>query len=418
MDWYPTKKMKVCLKLRRYRNPKKFILLFFTVAVAALSFPLIKSGLYHSVPFIQSVGERLALFSAFSDMPAQSLELLEQRFNSEIFYEDEKIDEPEPNPNPIPAPKAQEDEPSPSKQEESSKPGEDLTEQNDQKQEETGEETKSREPAPEIPVQYRGDMIEEDLSGYDSSSYYQLEPGYLRNYTKLDFDDIEEILEDAPALKLGDNSKPQVLIMHTHATEAFERYDNIFYDTRNTWRSTDNNMNMVAVGEELAKTLRENGVNVLHDSTQHDYPSYNGSYERSAETVKGYLEEYPSIKIVLDVHRDAIDRNGTLVRPITTIDGKKAAQLMIIAGSDDGTMNMPNWRDNLRFAAAIQRQAEGDFEHLMRPIFFCYRKYNQDLTRGSLLLEFGSHGNTLEECLYTARLAGQSIAQAIKDLEE
>ena len=139
-----------------------------------------------------------------------------------------------------------------------------------------------------------------------------------------------------------------------------------------------------------------------------DYPSYNGSYERSAETVKGYLEEYPSIKIVLDVHRDAIDRNGTLVRPITTIDGKKAAQLMIIAGSDDGTMNMPNWRDNLRFAAAIQRQAEGAFEHLMRPIFFCYRKYNQDLTRGSLLLEFGSHGNTLEECLYTARLAGQS----------
>ncbi|PWM38289.1 MAG: stage II sporulation protein P [Clostridiales bacterium] len=417
MDWCSTKKIKVCLKLRRYRNPKKFILLFFTIAVAALSFPLIKSGLYHSMPFIQSVGERLALFSAFSDMPAQSLELLEQRFNSEIFYGDEEIDAPEPNPNPVPSPQPKPQEESSSVPEQggeasSSGPGEEW------EADEGDEETQSKEAPPEIPAQYRGDMIEEDLSGYDSSSYYHLEPGYLRNYTKLDFDDIEEILEDAPALGLGGNGEPQVLIMHTHATEAFERYDNIFYDTRNTWRSTDNNMNMVAVGEELAKTLRENGVNVLHDSTQHDYPSYNGSYERSAETVKGYLEEYPSIKIVLDVHRDAIDRNGTLVRPITTIDGKKAAQLMIIAGSDDGTMNMPNWRDNLRFAAAIQRQAEGAFEHLMRPIFFCYRKYNQDLTRGSLLLEFGSHGNTLEECLYTARLAGQSIAQAIKDLEE
>lgn len=259
-------------------------------------------------------------------------------------------------------------------------------------------------------------MLEEDLSGYDNPNYLKLDPGYLRNYTDLALKKIESIASTAPAFDPGDSTGPQVLIYHTHATEAFERYDRAIYDTRNNWRSTDNNMNMVAVGDALAKSLTENGIQVLHDTTQHDYPSYNGAYERSAKTIEGYLEQYPSIQVILDVHRDAIDRNGTLIRPVTTIDGKKAAQLMIIAGCDDGSMDMPNWQENLRFAASFQRQATADYDRLMRPIFFCYRKYNFRMAPGALLLEFGSHGNTLEECLYTAQLAGKSMAEAIKAL--
>jgi len=83
--------------------------------------------------------------------------------------------------------------------------------------------------------------------------------------------------------------------------------------------------------------------------------------------------------------------------------------MMIIAGCDDGTMEMPNWGKNLRFAAGIQDAIESRWQGLTRPIFFCYRKYNQDLTTGSLLLELGSHGNTLEQVLTTAQLAGDAI---------
>ena len=258
----------------------------------------------------------------------------------------------------------------------------------------------------EIAEEYRGTVVEEDLAAAGSSLCFG--SGRIKNATSLSEQQVEEYLAQ-PQPFLLDRQGPQVLIMHTHATESFEPYDSEIYDTRHTWRSTDNSENIVAAGEVMAQAIRAHGIEVLHDDTQHDYPSYNGSYERSAETVKGYLAKYPSIKVVLDVHRDAVQRDSTLVKPITQINGKKAAQMMIIAGCDDGTMEMPNWGKNLRFAAGIQDAIESRWKGLTRPIFFCYRKYNQDLTTGSLLLELGSHGNTLEQVLTTAQLAGDAI---------
>ena len=378
--------------------------------------------MYKAAPLLQKVGERLALLAACSELPHESLGMLEQRFNDEVFYEDEPDTTPIPHPAPEPSSlesssEAGEESASDSSPDNSSLPEKSVSPQEESSRSSAPEAASSAKPAPsEIPAAYRGDMLEEDLSGYDSKNYLSLQPGYLRNYTDYSYSEIADILTEPPSFQIGDSSQPQVLIYHTHATEAFERYDQLFYDTRNNWRSTDNNMNMVAVGDALAGALEAGGVHVLHDTTQHDYPSYNGAYERSAETVNRYLEEYPSIQIILDVHRDAIDRNGTLIRPVTTIDGQKAAQLMIIAGCDDGTMNMPNWRENLRFAAVLQRRAEDELPGLMRPLFFGYRKYNQDLRPGALLLEFGSHGNTLEECIYTAQLFGASLARAIGEL--
>ena len=155
---------------------------------------------------------------------------------------------------------------------------------------------------------------------------------------------------------------------------------------------------------------------MIHDTTQHDYPSYNGSYERSADTIRKWLEQYPSIKAVIDVHRDAIESPaGNLIKPVAMIDGEKTAQVMIIAGCDDGTMNMPDWERNLRWAAALQSTAETMYPGLTRPVFFCYRKYNMDLTGGSLLIEFGSHGNTLEETARAAEYMGKAMAQTLLD---
>lgn len=272
--------------------------------------------------------------------------------------------------------------------------------------------------APDIPEEYQAPLRAVQMVGDDSGSFLPIGAGYLRNYTSLTFDEIAQCIVP-PEVTLPNTDEPLVLIIHTHATESFEPADADVYDTRNGWRTTDNTQNMVRVGDELAAALEAEGIGVIHDDTQHDYPSYNGSYERSAETIARIMEEYPSIQVILDVHRDGIQQaDGTVLKPVAEINGETAAQLMIISGCDDGTVGLPNWKQNLQFAAAIQNQMEEDYPGLTRPIFFAYRKYNMDVTPCSLLLEFGSNGNTLEEACATARLAGSSIAKVLRSMME
>ncbi len=241
--------------------------------------------------------------------------------------------------------------------------------------------------------------------------YIPLAAGSIRNLTSYPAAELTS-LSAAGGLPFSvelNSAQPQVLIMHTHATECYAEADGLV-DPANNGRTTDTASNMVAVGAMLAATLNAAGIHTVQDATLHDYPSYNGSYGRSRQTVESWLARYPSIKIVLDVHRDAIETDGVRVKPTATVAGAKAAQLMIISGADDGTMGMPNFRQNLRFAAALQTAVEGAYPGLTRPVLFDYRNYNQQLTTGSLLLEIGSHGNTLPEALYTAQLVGTALA--------
>lgn len=357
----------------------------------AVSYPQIRSAL-------RQWGEDTAVFSAMYSLPDQTLEGLRRRFFEEA-EENNIVKPPEGSP---PAPSDALTKPQSAEKPlgySTPSPSQNLPD------------------LPDIPEEYRGDIIEENFSVPVSEDTLSFGNGVIKNTTSLTDSQAREYLAQENPIQL-DKDGPQVLIMHTHATESFEPYDSDSYDTRHTWRSTDNRENMVAVGEEMAQAIRKHGIEVLHDDTQHDYPSYNGSYERSAQTVREYLKQYPSIKVVLDVHRDAVQRDSTLVKPVITVNGKKAAQLMIIAGCDDGTMGMPDWGKNFRFAAGMQDAIESGCPGLTRPVFFCYRKYNQDLTSGSLLLEIGSHGNTLEEVLYTARLAGEQIGRYLKSLEK
>ena len=171
------------------------------------------------------------------------------------------------------------------------------------------------------------------------------------------------------------------------------------------------------VGNEICRQLEAQGIGVIHATEIHDYPSYNGSYARSRETIQPILEQYPSIKVALDIHRDAISSNGNAYQPFIEIDGREAAQIMIISGCDDGTLGMPNYMKNFRFASYLDQQLESDYPGLTRPILFDYRKYNQDLTTGSLLIEVGSHGNTLEQVQYSGQLIGASLARSLISLQ-
>ena len=265
-----------------------------------------------------------------------------------------------------------------------------------------------------IAPENRGTITEQTYTADQSSLYIPLSAGYLKNSTSLSNQQVSALLAQPLELTLEDTDQPQVLIVHTHTTESFEPFDRDFCDTSYTWRSTDNSQNVVRLGDILAQQLQQAGIGVIHDATQHDYPSYNGSYERSASTICKWLEQYPTIKVVIDLHRDAIESPaGSLIKPVAVIDGEKTAQVMIIAGCDDGTMNMPDWEQNLRWAAALQAAAESMYPGLTRPIFFCYRKYNMDLTGGSLLIEFGSHGNTLEEASRAAMYMGKAMAKVL-----
>ena len=191
---------------------------------------------------------------------------------------------------------------------------------------------------PEISPEYRGVLISETMAGSPSAVCWQIGAGSGPcNYTEIPRTQIDAELSEPLELAPKADGRVEVLIMHTHATESYEGYDSEYYDTRNTWRSTDNNENMVAVGNVIEEELRKAGIGVVHDTQQFDYPSYNGSYDRAAVAVKEYLAQYPDIQLILDVHRDGIQRDATtIVKPATEIDGEPAAQIMILCGSDPG----------------------------------------------------------------------------------
>ena len=220
-----------------------------------------------------------------------------------------------------------------------------------------------------------------------------------------------------PEIKIDGGNEPQVLIIHTHTTESYERDSDGYYDTAYQGRSLCPANSVVGVGAVLAQTLSDNGIGTIHDGTVFDDPVYDNSYTRSRERIEEILKEYPSVKVVLDIHRDGIADGDVRIAPVTEINGKKAAQIMIICGCDDGTGILPDYMNNLRFATYLQNGIEADNEGLTRPMLFDYRFYNQDLTRGSLVIEFGALANDISHVRYSARLAGKSIADLLKGLE-
>ena len=268
-------------------------------------------------------------------------------------------------------------------------------------------------PYPESLENHDGNITLMHYGHFTGDNYIDLDiAGQVRNLTGVSNKRLISESRLAPDFTIEPKGEPQVLIMHTHATESYEPYERDFYDSSFNSRTTDKHMNMAAVGDAIAMQLEAAGIGVIHDTTMHDYPSYNGSYDRSRETVQAILEEYPSIKIVLDIHRDAIEReNGERIAPVAEINGRNAAQVMIISGCDDGTMGMPDCMKNFRFACMLQQQLESDYEGLTRPILFDYRKYNQDLTTGSILIEVGGHANSIDQAVYSGELIGKALAE-------
>ena len=210
---------------------------------------------------------------------------------------------------------------------------------------------------------------------------------------------------------------PQILIIHTHTTEAYTMDDDSAYVQTDPYRTTDIQHSVVRVGEELKTALEAYGLHVLHDTNFYDYPSYNGSYARSGAAVEAYLMKYPGIAMVIDLHRDALGTQDTIYKTITDVQGTNAAQLMFVMGTDENLYH-PDWRNNLKLALQLQNAVNTLYPNLMRSIDLSSYRYNEQLTKGSMILEVGTSGNTLQEAIKAVRLfakaAGPVLAGLVK----
>ncbi len=262
----------------------------------------------------------------------------------------------------------------------------------------------------------KGNVIEKYISPYTAPFSYN--GVYMKNSTGQNVN-IKNLLNSKLSFKVENNNEPQVLIMHTHTTETFLEADAKTYGVNHSSRTTDNTKNMAAIGEIIAKKLNNAGIKTLHDKTQHDYPQYNGSYSRSAETVNSYLKKYKSIKIVLDLHRDSVTVSGSdKAKLVTKINGKKAAQVMLVMGSQSGSIkNHPNWQENLKLAFKLQQTMEAKYPTLARPLSLSSSRYNQSLCKGSMLIEFGTDMNSLDEAKYSAELVADSLISLLNTLK-
>ena len=256
------------------------------------------------------------------------------------------------------------------------------------------------------------DIIPKTIVAGTSAKY--ITSGKVSIYNHTDYTvDIPALIQNAPQLSVtGDG--PKVLIYHSHATEAYTMDGTDVYEPSGDHRTLDTDKNMVRVGEEMKAVFEAAGIGVVHDTTLYDYPSYNDAYNRSVEGVTANLEKYPSIVLALDVHRDALVANdGTIYKVVAgTVDN--CAQVMMVLGTDASGQTHPNWRVNLSLALSIQSALAGKWSTLARPLVLRPTRFNQHLSTGMLLVEVGTHGNTLQEAITAARLYARTAVELME----
>ena len=251
-------------------------------------------------------------------------------------------------------------------------------------------------------------------------NYINNSTGYTPNIKDLLYDDLgSDGLESLSAASGPESNAPLVLILHTHGTEAYVDHGALYYtdDGSEFARSHNAKENVVAVGSVLADVLNRAGIPTLHSTVLHDSVQYKDAYARSSETVKKYLETYPSIKLVIDLHRDSvINSNGDVIKPITLADGERCAQIKCTVGSSWSGEKHDTWEKNLSLALKLRRELNDRYTNICRPVSLESTTYNQQLAPYSLLVEIGASGNSLEEAMCAANALGKILAMIVKNI--
>lgn len=238
------------------------------------------------------------------------------------------------------------------------------------------------------------------------AGYTSVRGVYIKNASNKTLD-AATLASESFAAKLTDTA-PQVLILHTHGSEAYTMPKGQEYVSTGTCRTSDTTCNVVRVGDEIASVLSAYGISVLHDRTLYDDPLYEGAYSRSLEGIETYLEKYPSISFILDIHRDAVEDAQHRQYKLISQEDPNAAQISFVMGS-----NHDGWQENLKLAAAVAEAIKTDYPTVMRPITLRNSNYNQHKSPGSMLVEVGAAGNSLEEALNSARIFADGFAKVL-----
>ncbi len=272
-----------------------------------------------------------------------------------------------------------------------------------------------KEEKPSVPT-FDADTVMYDVKEIDLSSDKKIYDNIALNNKTSYTVEPEKLLADGLPFELSDTRQVQVLIVHTHTCESYMEWDDGTYPENFYPRTTDNNKNIYAVGEAISKSLKSNGISVVHADEQHDHPSYDGAYDRSYDTIQKYIDKYPSIKVVLDIHRDSMTQEDmTRLKPTFTYNGQKAAQIMIMTGHDSSYSYFPMWEDNLKFALLLQNTCESMYSGMTRPLNFGDFTYNMNVNSGSLLIEVGTDANTLDEAVLSGELLGNALSRVLQN---
>ncbi len=264
---------------------------------------------------------------------------------------------------------------------------------------------------PEIPLERQAPIKEVDASPKQKGASKVV----LGNETSYEVDP-EQLLREKPSINMSGDG-PKVLVIHTHGTEAYAPEGSVVYDTEGSDRSENCQENVVKAGEVLCDILRDKGIETLHDKTLHDTPSFNGSYAHALNSIEEYLEKYPSIQVIFDVHRDSIVyQDKTKAKVVTQINGKPAAQLMFVVGTDQKGLENPNWRENIKNAVHLQNAINQRYPTLMRHINVRRERFNGHTTNATMIIETGSSGNSLSEAIYGISLAAECIGDYLNQL--
>lgn len=235
----------------------------------------------------------------------------------------------------------------------------------------------------------------------------------INNETSYDVN-VASCLSAGSSLSLEKSDEPQVLIVHTHGTESYTPDANFPYTPTESERTTDPRYSVIRVGDELTSILEQNGIKTIHCKDLFDSPAYSGSYDRALAAINQTLEQYPSIQVVIDLHRDSIlTEKGAPYKTSYTHDGTEMAQLMFVVGTNDGGLSHDNWNENLNNIASLQYALNRTYSGLMRPINLRTQRFNQHARAGSMLVEVGSSGNTLTEAINSIRLFGEVLSKEL-----
>ncbi len=265
-------------------------------------------------------------------------------------------------------------------------------------------------PAPTDIAPISAITFEEDENGEkDKTDIVKQDKIEIHNYTSFKIN-LEELLKEPFKMSFAKKG-PKVLIYQTHTSESYVLNEKDLGKTNVPIYNKDPKYNVVRVGDELTKNLKKYGIDVLHNGTVHD-TNHPAAYGASLKTLQKYIKSYPSLKVTFDIHRDGLG-NGQKLRAVTKVNGKNAAQIMFVVGTNGNGLPHPNWKENLKFAIQLQQVLNEKYPGLAKPIWISKNRYNQQVTNNSLIIEVGGDGNLLSECLESTKYLAEAINSII-----